>query len=151
MNADFLEILHDIRENPLKYMRAATFDETVAILSGINHATQKQWLDGFQEWITIQLEGGYSNTFWGITSLYVTFPEFPRGYPALSPPNEELARNGLLAQVEQFLWERKSEGLDSLRKRCRVARNEWAERHEDEIFAGCEWVDTEPEQENDDV
>ena len=143
MNDRLLEILHDICRNPLKYMRVGSFDETASLLVGMDYASEHQWLDGFQEWITIQLKGDYSNKFWAISSLYVTFPE-SQGNPAFVPPDEDRARNGLLDQVEQFLSDRKTEGLDALRKKYQAVRNEWDEWYENEFLA-----DLEEEQEDD--
>lgn len=143
MNDKILAVLRGLRENPLKYTRTGSFDETAVLLCGLDHATGKQGLEGFQEWVTIQLKGDYSNTFWAFSSLYVTFPE-SRGNPSFVPPDEDRARNGLLDQVEQFLTDRKTEGLDALRKKCQAAQDEWAERYQDEIFA-----DLEEEQEDD--
>ena len=85
MNDKILAILRGLRENPLKYTRTGSFDETAALLCGLDHATGNQALEGFQEWMTIQLKGDYSNTFWAISSLYVTFPE-SQGNPAFVPP-----------------------------------------------------------------
>lgn len=143
MNNKILTILRSLRENLLKYTRTGSFDETAALLCGLDHATRNQGLEGFQEWITIQLKGDYSNTFWAISSLYVTFPE-SQGNPAFVPPDEDRARNGLLDQVEQFLSDRKTEGLDALRKKYQAVRNEWDEWYENEFLA-----DLEEEQEDD--
>ncbi len=139
MNDIYLEILHDIRREPQKFLRTVSFDETAALLTGIDHVSRGKFLEGFQEWITIQSRGKFSNFFWGVSSLYITFPDFQGESRQTPPPDEDRARNGLLDQVEQFLRDRKAEGINSLREMCQAVTNTWAEEHKDEIFAGCVW------------
>ncbi len=77
--------------------------------------TQNKWLEGMGKWISLQLRGKFSNIFWGVSALYLIFPNeklYLLPAPTFPVPDNEKGRNKILTLVEKFLDTEKRDKID---------------------------------------
>ncbi|MDO4576302.1 MAG: hypothetical protein Q4D98_13935 [Planctomycetia bacterium] len=110
--SELLEDIRHIRHQPNMWMRRGTFDDTCALIHGMDIGTNGRLLDGFQQWLAKQLNLSCDDIPWWNLSLMVTFQDEKFVPSNVLIPDESQARTALIDQVEKFLLERKNRVME---------------------------------------
>lgn len=105
---ELLEDLRHIRSRPKMWMRRGTFNDTCALIHGMDLGTDGQLLAGFRDWLGKRLGTPHEELPWWDLSLMLTFPEERFSSPVAPIPDDEKARTELINQIEAFLMNREN-------------------------------------------